>query len=140
MTTWIRTIEQVEEFIVRLPWSGCWLWVGYTEPNGYGRYGRGRTLAHRLVYWLTTGISPAQLLHTCDQPSCVNPEHLKPGTQSDNIRDMYLKCRGPFQILTPEDVLAIRVSEEKGTALAKKYGVTHQQIYSIRNGKSWGWL
>jgi len=78
----------------------CWPWMAYRDRNGYGRIsvgGRaGRTeLAHRLAWTLANGPIPASLcvLHRCDNPSCVRPEHLFLGTQHENLLDMVAKRR-----------------------------------------------
>lgn len=82
----------------------CWPWQGAASSDGYGvvRLGRGgrRRLvyAHRLAYALAYG-SPGrrQVLHRCDNPICVNPMHLRAGTQADNVRDMIAKGRAGWQ-------------------------------------------
>jgi hypothetical protein len=71
--------------------NGCWLWLG-DKRNGYGSVwvdGR-RQYAHRAIYAELVGpIAPGLVVrHNCDTPACVNPEHLEPGTQADNLRDM----------------------------------------------------
>lgn len=77
--------------------TGCWEWIGCKWKGGYGytRQNGKRQSAHRYMYELY--ISPIQkeldLLHCCDNPSCVNPKHLIPGTHSDNMKDMYNKNR-----------------------------------------------
>lgn len=75
----------------------CWIWAGARLPRGYGRLGiDGRQfLAHRVSYALYRGEVPNDLLvcHTCDVPSCVNPDHLFLGTAQDNIRDAVNKGR-----------------------------------------------
>jgi DNA-binding Xre family transcriptional regulator len=75
----------------------CWLWTGARRPLGYGALKvDGHVLhAHRVAYELVYGEIPAELvvLHTCDNPPCVNPAHLRLGTRSDNTRDMYAKGR-----------------------------------------------
>lgn len=77
--------------------EGCWLWTAYRDDDGYGsiRVGRKAELAHRVAWWLTNGPIPPGLhvLHRCDRPECVNPDHLFLGTQLDNVVDMYRKGR-----------------------------------------------
>lgn len=81
--------------------EGCWLWTGALGGGKWdGRYGQikhaGRTLAaHRVSFELHKGEVPAgmHVMHRCDNPRCVNPEHLSLGTHLDNMRDMYSKGR-----------------------------------------------
>jgi hypothetical protein len=79
------------------PNTGCWLWLGApVDWKGYGRFYRdgAAVLAHRAAWGLFRG-EPADLrvLHKCDNPACVNPDHLFLGTQLDNIRDRDAKGR-----------------------------------------------
>lgn len=71
--------------------SGCLLWLGWTTPDGYGRFKHKlkNIMAHRVAYFLDTGVDPGVLLvrHSCDTPGCCNPRHLIPGTAKDNVRD-----------------------------------------------------
>ena len=80
---------------------GCWEWAGYKNHHGYGRMlvrrdGKNRLLAvHRLAYQAWVGEIPADkiVMHTCDNRCCINPEHLRVGTQGDNMRDMVSRGR-----------------------------------------------
>lgn len=80
----------------KLP-SGCWMWSGSVGTDGYGKTKwKGKTIrAHRLVYMLTKGEIAEGLfvLHTCDKPDCVNPEHLWLGTHAENEADKDAKGR-----------------------------------------------
>ena len=74
----------------------CWLWRGPQIPQGYGEFCNQKAiLAHRFSWQLAHGPIPVGLyiLHTCDVPLCVNPDHLWAGTQQDNIRDCLRKRR-----------------------------------------------
>jgi hypothetical protein len=90
--------------------------------------------------------------HKCDNPSCVNPDHLFLGTKQENNKDKIQKGRSARGVkagktkLTENHVRSIRLEYRKGKhgfgtpALAKKYGVNPQSIMAIINGSSWGWL
>jgi hypothetical protein len=80
----------------------CWLWIGAKDQHGYGRFARSREagtrIASRISYELHHGVSvPAgmEVMHSCDNPPCVNPAHLSMGTPSDNQLDCVRKGRRP---------------------------------------------
>ena len=71
--------------------DGCWIWLASRDRMGYGTFGFDGKVqkAHRVSYQLEIGPIPsgAHILHSCDNPPCVNPAHLRAGTRSDNMRD-----------------------------------------------------
>lgn len=132
--------------------DSCWLWRGEITKDGYGRTGAkkdGSTRgAHRIAWELTNGPIPDGLfvLHKCDNPPCVRPEHLFLGTQADNRRDCVAKGRQPRgsaarkSSLTEEDVVEIRQRHESGetaTSLGACFGVTRANIGYIVKRKTW---
>ena len=134
--------------------SGCWPFEGCRNAQGYGRlhsrYGSTNVAAHRVAWEFFNGPIPQNrlVLHRCDNPPCVNPDHLFIGTQKDNVRDMSLKGRRVDQIgeangrakLTVGRVLEIRILHTQGISaktLRKKYGVCETSIRNICFGKSW---
>lgn len=90
-----------EELYIPEPNSGCWLWFGSTfkDKGGnrtYGRYGKKSRLAHRISYEKHHNISLVSVdlvCHTCDNPPCVNPDHLYIGTPKSNMDDMVRRGR-----------------------------------------------
>lgn len=89
--------ERFWERVSKRP-SGCWLWTGNRVGGGYGALSLAKQphiLAHRYSWELHRGPIPpdTKVLHTCDTPACVNPDHLWLGSQKDNVRDMITKGR-----------------------------------------------
>lgn len=127
----------------RLP-SECWPWTGATTHGGYGVLGSGgkhgvAVRAHRFSYTLAKGGITEGLVirHTCDNPACVNPEHLVPGTQADNMRDAIKRGRRADKPrkLTEEQVQEIRNSPLGTRELARQLNVSPALISGIRTGR-----
>lgn len=124
--------------------ESCWLWIGTTNKYGYGivLVDKKSKRAHRVSYELHKGPIPADLvvMHSCDTPSCVNPEHLSVGTKLDNNRDCKEKKRNAFgsknghSKLTDEQVDLIRSLPFTQIQLSKMFGVSQSQISRIRSG------
>lgn len=132
--------------------GNCWMWTGKLFRNGYGCfYYKGKyLLAHRVAWELETKEEPKLLvLHKCDNPSCVNFNHLFQGTTIDNVLDKISKGREntPFgervgnSKLSEEDVKNIRTKYSVGNIfmkeLSKEYGVSQKQISVIISQKQW---
>lgn len=86
----------MERFWSRVDRSGeCWIWNGSKQSGGYGQISINNKMiyAHRYSFYLANGFYPKEVLHTCDNPSCVNPQHLRGGTHQDNMKDMANKGR-----------------------------------------------
>jgi len=130
----------------------CWLWTGAPNKQGYGQlYVNGKGMyAHRLSYQIRHGSIPEGLdiLHTCDRPGCVRPDHLRAGTHQDNMKDRDEKGRGnaPKGVdkgnakLTEAQVKEIRKAYKFGStqvALSQKYAISQVQVSNIINQKSW---
>lgn len=133
--------------------SGCWNWTGAVRHHGYGclRYEGKQVAAHRFSYERFRRPIPEGLclLHRCDNPRCINPDHLRPGTQAENLRDMSVKGRACFgeangqAKLTPEMIAAIRACYQKGSkefgtpGLAERFGISRVHVWRIVNRKRW---
>jgi len=133
--------------------SGCWIWIGYTDRKmGYGMFWLDGTmrLSHRVAYEAAYGKihDGMHVCHSCDTPSCVNPDHLWLGTNADNVADKIAKGRGssmpgeahPGHKLTAEQVRYIRSCEKSQRQLAREMGVDRSTIGYIRKGKLWSCL
>lgn len=150
--------ERFEAKYIPEPNSGCWLWFGASLPkrgslptSEYGRMLCSKThrvqSAHRISYELHRGEIPPgmHVLHRCDQPCCVNPDHLFLGTQTDNRKDMaskgrFVAARGiknGSAKLTDDMVREIRRSSESAEQLARRFGITFSRISSIRRRATW---
>lgn len=135
--------------------SDCILWEGATKNEGYGYVKRGgkNIFAHRLAYQAANGTIPEGMVvrHTCDTPSCINPEHLVLGTQADNINDMYERKRDRHATgeahgrakLTVDDVNFIRTNYKRYSkkwnliTLGAKFSVDPSTVKDALNYVTW---
>lgn len=131
--------------------SGCWQWLGSLNA-GYGQFRLDTgaiILSHRYSYLLHKGgsIEGLVVMHTCDNPKCVNPDHLVLGTQADNVQDMHKKGRDKKRALiginhslsklNDEAVREIRKSSDSIMSIAKRFDVSRASIYDVLSGKTW---
>ena len=133
--------------------TGCWLWMASTAGRGYGQFripGTRRNIyAHRLSFELFKGPLPkgAHLMHSCDTPRCINPDHLSIGSPLDNARDMRDKDRhlngerNASAKLTEKQVVAIKAllahSCLPQKVIAKLFGIQQMQVSRIKRGERW---
>jgi hypothetical protein len=143
--------------IIRPELGNCWIWGASKNSQKYGtfRVGHSTQLAHRISFYLSSGYFPTgrDVLHICDNPSCVNPAHLFLGDDLSNALDRKLKGRNNSEArrgsnngrskLTIQDVLIVKHLLNEGSLIkeiASMFEVDRKTIYDIRSGKNWGYL
>ena len=132
--------------------TGCLVCTSHTKnKDGYFDFSinNKRYLLHRYIYEKINGgiDSDSVVRHTCDNSSCINPDHLKIGTHEDNVKDRCIRGRSAKgdkhgrSKLTEEQVLEIRNDNITSISkLATEYGVSRKAIRSIKQYKNWSWL
>jgi hypothetical protein len=121
--------------------KGCLIWLGSKNKQGYGSAivsGKVRRV-HRVIYEYLVCDVPENMdvCHSCDNPSCINPEHLFLGTVSDNMQDMLRKGRAKFWGKVPLDPLLkeeVRKSVVRGTpkkVIANELKISLQSVYNL---------
>lgn len=147
-------VKRFEDKYVPEPNSGCWLWVGATNQDGYGRFSfKGKLIgAHRFSLMLYKEEENRFLCvcHTCDNTYCVNPNHLFFATHAENMLDKkkkgrvgYNPARGAqhyMSKLRESDITEIRWMRLQGTSyskIARIYNVSNESIRKIILGVSW---
>lgn len=155
-----NTTDYAENFWSKVDRSDddrCWPWSASKDRRGYGYFGVSKKIckAHRVAYYLTTGIDPAEkfVCHHCDNPSCCNPSHLFLGTPKDNLDDAMQKGRWAIGThnrarginssgakLTEEEVIGIRNASHSGETLksiAESHGLHTSTVWAIVHRKTW---
>lgn len=140
--------------------SSCWPWTKLKNKAGYGivhvprSRGGNKLLAHRVAFLLGREDIPDNMcvLHTCDNPPCCNPDHLKIGTQADNLRDMFNKGRARSRSLSGERHGRSKITDKElaeakllysaggvtQSALAERFGLTVQHMHRLLRGECRG--
>lgn len=131
--------------------NGCWYWTGCKTAAGYGRFSfhNSEVYAHRTSYEIHKGPIPSGLsvCHECDNPACVNPNHLFLGSQADNMHDMIGKGRAKLRPqlgeehgeakLTEAQVMQIREDTRNQRTIAADYGISQTNVSDIKRRKIW---
>lgn len=137
-----RFMEKVEKAA-----SGCWEWRAGRMANGYGQFsfeGRSR-LAHRAAYKIFVGPldDEKDVMHSCDNPGCVNPAHLSLGTRAENMQDCKAKGRNtPGEKhgrakLTETQAQAIKAASGTQKEIGAQFGVSQTAVWEIKTGRKW---
>ena len=140
--------QKISEKVIKIPESGCWIWIGSITNHGYGTMTLGRNKnisAHRASYELKHGPIPDGMLalHHCDIKCCVNPDHIFLGTQQANMDDKVCKNRQANGVkhgmskLTEQQAKEAKFGNEKPIELAKRFNCSATIIRQIRNGLYW---
>ena len=136
-------IERVEAGYIPIPETGCWIWEKSVSGKGYARMSIKDRLygVNRVAWEIYRGHIPngMNVLHNCDTPLCINPDHLFLGTFSDNLQDCHNKGRKNHpRGLTNEQAVAILAHHTAGISvpdIATKFSVGHQTVYGIVRGE-----
>lgn len=153
-----RTLSDIRRFWSKVEITdSCWLWTGTIQEEwGYGHFsyrrdGKGFTVkAHRFAYELLVGPIPDEtmVLHECDTPACVRPDHLHLGDHARNMAEMYDRGRGNkshgtahhASKLDDDKVREIRrryAAGERQVPLAREFGVAQGIISDVVRRKTW---
>jgi hypothetical protein len=148
--------ERFDESYVPVTESGCWIWLGKTGGKANGRFMYGKIYmdgkyrpAHRVSYQLHNGplSDDDVVMHLCDTTLCVNPRHLRKGTQGDNVRDCITKGRrvlGPTggvrngrAKLTDADVAAILSDDRSLKVIGDDFGISDTHVLRVKRRENW---
>lgn len=133
--------------VIRRGPDECWEWIGARAKYNYGRWKRWGSdkwvIVSRYSYEINKGEIPPgmEVLHSCDNSLCVNPNHLSLGTHLRNMREMISRGRSGVSSLKPAQVVEIRRKIAAGGRvkdIASEYGVGPHAISHIKTGRTWG--
>jgi hypothetical protein len=124
--------------------DNCWIWTGLLDKDGYGLmpYAGQMLRAHKVSLELDGRPVPQGKYgcHHCDNPPCVRPDHLYPGTPTQNVADMFSRGRynrAKSAKLTEADIIVIRAASGTHEEIAVRFGVSRSNISQIRERKTW---
>jgi hypothetical protein len=137
----------------RITPSGCWECISHSpDSSGYPRavIGGKRIKLSRYMYEHKDGPIPAGsvIRHKCDNPMCINPDHLEVGTQYQNVHDMInrgrrkpthgsLNSHAKLTDADVTDILKLFKSGERQVDIARRYGIARHCVYSIVHKRTW---
>jgi HNH endonuclease len=125
----------IERIMIKLDKSGeCWIWQGSTGEKGYGyiEVEYEKMLVHRLVYENFNGKiedPKIEVMHTCDNPPCCNPDHLVAGTHLENMRD----CLNKNRFFTEKRLIAQPKGETQGSSILRDKDIIEMRAYYAKN-------
>jgi hypothetical protein len=158
LNRYMTALERLEAGCMPVPESGCWIWLGSTDKDGYGQIQVEPGLRmgpHRFSLSVRIGrpVHPDKFAcHKCDTPSCVNPDHLYEGDIDSNAADKVSRGRQSTgdkakrrqrgeqhyaHKLNEIQVNQIRNSSEPASLMALRFGVSKRAIFMIRHGRTW---
>jgi hypothetical protein len=144
-------VERFDKFCIPEPNSGCYLWIGPAQKctENYWQARFDDKLAGRVAWQLKYGDIPPGLcvLHKCDNPMCVCPEHLFLGTRKENTMDMMRKGRNrqgiklgeahPKATVTDDLVRAVRAFDGPPIAISRALKISRWVVYNILKNRTW---
>lgn len=149
----MHAAQKIHTMSIPEPNTGCWLWTRGLKSGGYGtvRYMGEVWTASRLSYVTFRGPIPNGMcvLHRCDTPPCVNPDHLFLGTQQDNVDDKVAKGRHPVRrgekhhnaSFTDDQVRELRaLGLSAAASMSEQLGVARAAVVRAVSGRTWAHL